>query len=155
MNLKFVVLLILSYLTAFVINFMPSLKHPDSEMNIINLFATIFFLLVIVIVAIKKTNPKKENKKLMVFLMSGAIAGVLVYFIKMYEDITFQYAVLDIIASIQYPIYLIFTTPLFGANILLDFSYATFALVTSFFYLLVFILSWRKSYEHKFNKGNF
>lgn len=51
-----------------------------------------------------------------------------------------EYAILDMIASIQYPFYLMFTTPLFGVNSLFDINYETFSLLMSAVYILAFIL---------------
>lgn len=140
MKLKLLVLLICSYLLAFSTNLFPSLKHPDSNMNIFNLMATTLFLIVLLIFVKKGVYSGKSNKKLKVFLIFGFISGLVVYVINMFESTMMDYAILDIIASIQYPFYLIFTTPLFGVNFLFDLSYATFALLMSIVYVLVFIL---------------
>lgn len=140
MKLKLLVLLICSYLLAFSTNLFPSLKHPDSNMNIFNLLATTLFLIVLLIFVKKGVYSGKSNKKLKLFLIFGFISGLVVYVINMFESTMMDYAMLDIIASIQYPFYLIFTTPLFGVNFLFDLSYATFALLMSAVYVLVFIL---------------
>lgn len=135
MKFKLLILLMCLYVVAFTINVIPSIKHPDSNMNIFNLFATILFLLVLLMYS------KKSTKKLKILSIFGVISGVLVFVITRVEDFMFNYAILDAIGSIQYPLYLIFTTPLFGINFLFDLSYGTFALLMSLFYIFVFILT--------------
>lgn len=140
MKVKLLFLLTCSYLIAFSTNLIPSLKHPDSNMNIFNLLVTTLFLIVLLIFVKKGVFSGNSNKKLKVFLIFGFISGLVVYVIKMFESTMMDYENLDIIASIQYPFYLMFTTSLFGVNFLFDLSYEIFALLMSAVYVLVFIL---------------
>jgi len=135
MDYKLLVLLICSYILAFSINMMPALKHPDLNLNVFNLFVSIILLIVLLI------YTRKGNNKLKVFSIIGVISGVLIFTIKTFENSMFDHTFWDTIASIQYPFYLIFTTPLFGLNILFDLNYATYSLLLSLFYFLVFILA--------------
>ncbi|WP_019413243.1 hypothetical protein [Paenisporosarcina sp. TG20] len=152
MNFKLLILLICSYLIAFSINLMPSIKHLDLHMNIFNLLATTLFSLILLLFI---TKGLKANKKIKTLLLFGVFTGVLVYVIKMFEDFMFKYIILDILASIQYPFYLIFMIPLFRANFLFDLSYPTFALLMSIFYLLALILVSCKKTNYKRNQlGN-
>lgn len=140
MKFKLLFLLICSYLIAFSTNLIPSLKHPDSNMSIFNLLATSLFLIALIIFIKKASYSGKSNKGLKVFLIFGFISGLVVYVIKMFEGTLMDYAILDMIASIQYPFYLLFTTPLFGVNYLFDINYETFSLLMSAVYVLAFIL---------------
>ncbi|WP_099157122.1 hypothetical protein [Virgibacillus ndiopensis] len=140
MKIKIGILLIISYLIAFVINFLPSMKYPDANINLVNLLATILLLGVLIIFTNKMRGTKRSPKLLRIFYIFGIIAGVLVLVLKMLEDYTLKYAILDIIASIQYPLYVFFTTPFFGANMLFNVNYATFAVFTSLFYMLMLVL---------------
>lgn len=146
MKLKLFMLLIYSYLIAFSTNLIPSLKHPDSTMNIFNLLATTLFLITLLIFINKGSYSGKLNKGVKVFLIFGFISGLVVYIIKMFEGSMMDNAILDMIASIQYPFYLMFTTPLFGVNYLFGINYETFSLLMSVVYVLVFIfvLSFKK-----------
>ncbi len=133
------IIVICAYLVAFSINLMPALKHPDLNMTLLNLIASLIFLTVFF------TYARKSDKKLAVFSLVGMISGIIVFLITTFESFMFEYAILDVIASIQYPLYLIFTTPLFGGNLLINVNYEIFSLLTSLFYLLVYL---------KFKKAN-
>lgn len=126
-------IVIFVYLLAFAINLMPSIKYPDLTMSIIHLIVSLLFLTVFVLYA------KKGDKKLAVFSMIGMISGICIFLIKTVESFMFDYAIFDVIASIQYPLYLVFTTPLFGGNLLISVNYEIYSLLTTMFYLLVYI----------------
>ncbi|MFE8697455.1 hypothetical protein ACFYKT_14015 [Cytobacillus sp. FJAT-53684] len=140
MKFKLLILLICTYIIAFSTNLIPSLKHPDSNMSIFNLLATSLFLITLLVFIKKASYSGKSNKGLKVFLIFGFTSGLVVYVIKIFEGTMMDYAILDMIASIQYPFYLMFTTPLFGVNYLFDINYETFSLLMSAVYILVFIL---------------
>lgn len=140
MKLKLIIFLICSYLIAFATNLIPSLKHPDSTLNIFNLLVTVLFLIALVIFIKQASYSGKLNKVLKIVLIFGFISGFVVYIIKLFEDTMMNYAILDMIASIQYPFYLLFTTPLFGINYLFDINYEIFSLLMSAVYTIAFIL---------------
>ncbi|WP_019413432.1 hypothetical protein [Paenisporosarcina sp. TG20] len=131
MNYKFLLLLLVSYLLAFSINLMPALKYPDLNMNIFNLLVTLLFMFLLFLYS------KKGSKTLKVFSIVGVISGVLVFVVTTFEHAMIGNGILDVIASIQYPFYLIFITPLFGGNILFDLSYGSYSLLMSLFYGVV------------------
>lgn len=140
MKLKLFIFLICSYLIAFTTNLIPSLKHPDSTISIFNLLSTALFLIALLIFIKEASYSGKSNKGFKVFLIFGFLSGVVIYVIKMFEGTIMDYAILDMIVSIQYPFYLMFTTPLFGVNYLFDISYETFSLLMSTVYVIAFIL---------------
>jgi len=141
-NYKFLILLMVSYLLAFSINLMPALKHPDLNMNIFNLIVTLLFMLLLLLYS------KKGSKTLKIFSIVGVISGVLVFVVTTFEHAMFDNVILDAIASIQYPLFLIFTTPLFGGNVLFDLSYGLYSLWMSLFYGVVLCLTvyFKKNY---------
>ncbi|MEZ7173075.1 hypothetical protein [Sporosarcina sp. OR05] len=54
-------------------------------------------------------------------------------------------AVLDIILSVQYPLYVLFITPLFGLNVVMNAGYGVFSAIISVVYLLAFVsMMWWK-----------
>ncbi len=134
MKYIFLLLLIGSYLLAFSVNLMPSIKHPDSDIDILNSLVTILFMVLLL------TYSIKGSKLLKTFSIFGIISGVIVFVIKTFEHDMIGNGILDVIASIQYPFYLIFITPLFGGNILFDLSYGSYSLLMSLFYGAVFVL---------------
>ena len=128
------IIVVFAYLVAFSINLMPALKYPDLNVNLFNLVVSIIFVTAILLYA------RKGEQKLAIFSMVGLISGVIVFLINTFESFMFKYAILDVIASIQYPFYLIFTTPLFGGNLLINVNYEVYSLLTSLFYLIVYVI---------------
>ena len=128
------IIVVFAYLVAFSINLMPALKYPDLNVNLFNLVVSIIFVTAILLYA------RKGEQKLAIFSMVGLISGVIVFLITTFESFIFEYAILDLIASIQYPLYLIFTTPLFGGNLLINVNYEVYSLLTSLFYLIVYVI---------------
>jgi hypothetical protein len=135
MKNKFSILLIVSYLLAFSVNLMPSLKYPDVNVNIFHLLATLLFIFLLLMYS------KKGSKTLKVFSIVGVVSGVLIFVVKTFENAMLENAILDAIASIQYPLFLIFTTPIFGGNILFNLSYGSYSLLMSLFYGAVLCLT--------------
>lgn len=132
MNKKLLILLIVSYLLAFSINLMPAIKHPDLQIGMLNFLVSLVFMAFIVICL--KTGSQKLKK----FIIGGTYAGIVIFFISELETYYISgSSIFDVIASIQYPVYLIFIVPLFGMNLLLDTSYEMFSLMTIIFYLVV------------------
>ncbi len=114
---------------------MPAIKHPDLNVNVFNLLVTLLLMFLLLM------NSKKGSKKLKVYALVGVISGVFVFVITTFEHAMFDNVILDSIASLQYPFYLIFTTPVFGVNILFDLSYGSYSLLMSLFYGVVFGLT--------------
>lgn len=135
MKYLFLILLIGSYLLALSINLMTSIKHPDSTIGIFNLLVTVLFMVLLLLYS------KKGSKILKIFSIFGVISGVILFVITTFEHSMIGNGILDVIASIQYPFYLIFITPLFGGNILFDLSYGSYSLWMSLFYGVVFGLT--------------
>ena len=132
MKNKLLIILIGSYFLAFSINFMPALKHPDINMGIFNIIVTILFVLFLLMYS------KKDSMFLKIFSVFGVISGVIVFLISTFKSTMIGNGILDVIVSIQYPFYLIFTTPLFGGNLLFNFDYGSYSLLLSLFYAIVF-----------------
>ncbi|UJL46811.1 hypothetical protein KFZ58_02325 [Virgibacillus sp. NKC19-16] len=135
MNYKFLILLIGSYLLAFSVNLMPALKHPDLNINIFNLLVTLLFMFLLLMYS------KKGSKILKLFSIVGVISGILVFVIATFESTMIGNGILDLIVSIQYPFYFIFTIPVFGGNMLFDLSYGGYSLLMSLFYGIVLTLT--------------
>lgn len=135
MKYKFLLCLIASYLLAFSVNLMPAIMHPDLNVDVFNLLVTLLFMFLLLM------YTRKGSKKLKVFAVLGVISGILVFIITTFEHAMFDNIILDSIASLQYPFYLIFTTPVFGGNILFDLSYGSYSLLMSLFYGIIFGLT--------------
>lgn len=134
------IFLVCAYLIAFATNLIPSLRHPDSTMSFLHPFATALFIIVLLIYIKQAACHAKAANRLKAFLILGFLSGFVVYVMKIFESTIMDYAILDMIASIQYPFYLLFTTPLFGFNYLLDINYEIYSLLMSGVYIIGFIL---------------
>lgn len=135
MKSKLFISLCFSYLIAFTINLIPSIKHPDSMMTIINLLASTLVVIALV-VFMKKTSFQNVVVKNTLFI--GFISGLIVYTVNFLTSLT-EIAMIDTLAAIQYPFYLIFVTPFFGMNYLVGLSYDAFSLLLSAVYLFAFV----------------
>ncbi|MYL46389.1 hypothetical protein GLV94_12115 [Virgibacillus halodenitrificans] len=131
MKYRFLVLLIASYILAFSVNLMPSIMYPDLKVNGFNLLVTLLFMFLLLL------DSRRGSKMLKVFAVLGAISGILVFFITTFEHAMFDNIILDSIASLQYPFYLIFITPVFGGNLLFAQSYGSYSLLMSLFYGII------------------
>lgn len=129
------ILLIGTYLLAFVMNFMPAIKHPDLNLDRIDLITSILFAIFLLIYS------STGSKKLRIFSMFGIFSGIAIFLIVNFESVMSDNFILNAIASIQYPLYSIFTIPFFGGNLLFDVNYATYSLYLSLFYVIVLGLS--------------
>lgn len=116
-------LLIGVYLLAFMLNFMPAIKHPDLNVSSIALFSSILYALLLLIYSIS------GDKKIRIFSLVGILSGVLIYLI--------DHFILNAIDFLQHPLYAIFTIPFFGGNRLFDIHYAQYSLFLSLFYGVV------------------
>lgn len=108
-------------------------------MNAFNLIATGLFLTALLMFIKEASFCSKFKSGLKAIFLFGSISGLIVYSIKISESVMMDYAILDIIGSIQYPFYLIYTTPLFGINYLFNLNYETFSLLMSSVYGMAFI----------------
>ncbi len=131
MKYRFLVLLIASYILAFSVNLMPSIMYPDLNVDGFNLLVSLLFMLLLLLYS------RRGSKKLKVFAVLGVISGILVFFITTFEHAMFDNIILDSIASLQYPFYLIFITPVFGGNLLFAQSYGSYSLLISLFYGII------------------
>ena len=122
-RLLFFMLLIGVYLLAFMLNFMPAIKHPDLNVSSIALFSSILYALLLLIYSIS------GDKKIRIFSLVGILSGVLIYLI--------DHFILNAIDFLQHLLYAIFTIPFFGGNRLFDIHYAQYSLFLSLFYGVV------------------
>lgn len=134
MKLLVCFLFMISYVLAFITNFMPALKNPDLTIGSTHLLSTFFFLVMFVQYVIK------VHERFKYVLLLGMFSGLIVFVVNLFEELIFKYAILDVVASIQYPMYIIFITPFFGANMLFDISYGSYSLLVSFVYFLLYML---------------
>ena len=145
MKFKWVILVIGTYLIAFSINLFPSMKHPDSMMNISHLLATLLFLFGFLIFIKKSPQNGKFDKVIKLSLILGILSGLIVFVIGMFEGALSNHLILELMTAIQYPSYFLFITPWFGLNQIFDLNYQLFSLIVSVVYLFLLILNFKKT----------
>jgi len=123
------IVLFVAYLVSLVANTFVSLKYPDGTITVVMLLLSTI-LLVIDILWIRKAFNSKWGKGLKIFALCGMMTGPVVWLIG-----TFDF--LEIVSAVQYPLYIVFITPFFGLNLLLDVSYQVFSLIVSVYYLII------------------
>jgi hypothetical protein len=136
---KHTILMASIYIVSLSINLIPSLKHPDSNLTLINLLTSLM-LMIAIILWVKSVATSKKTRFLKIISAIGMISGIFVFSISQVQHITYEILILDIVSGIQYPLYLLFITPLFGINYILNTNYGVFSVIISLFYLATFLL---------------
>lgn len=136
---KHAILMTIIYIVSLSMNVMPSLKYPDSSLSLVNLLASLMLMLAIVF-WFKSLMTVKKLKVLKIISTIGMVSSICIFLISWVEHMTYEIFILDIILGIQYPLYLLFVTPLFGMNYIFNSGYGIFSGIASLFYLAVFLL---------------
>ena len=133
--------LITIYLAVVGINLFVSLKFPDITIKAVH-FTASFILFVIVLIGVTKSLRYLKG-----ILLVGAVSSIFVAFTHLFNDFLLNHWILDMIAGLQYPLYILFITPLFGVNIFIKGLSGTFALycivIFISLYVLAKIVTWR------------
>ena len=124
-----IIIIIVIFISALLLNFMPAIKFPDHRISIFNLAISVLFL-----IGILYYSSVKDGTALYGI---GFVATLVIFVVNLTENHLFDYVVLDVLANIQYPLYVIFVIPLFGLNKLLNLSYGNFSLIVSLLYLTI------------------
>ncbi|MER2261306.1 MAG: hypothetical protein ABS934_04775 [Psychrobacillus sp.] len=126
---KFLIMIIVIYIIALLVNFVPAIKFPDHRISIFNLAISVLFLIGILYYSSVKNG--------IVLYGIGFVATSVIFVVNLIESYLFDYVVLDVLANIQYPLYVIFVIPFFGLNKLLNMSYGNFSFIVSLLYLII------------------
>lgn len=118
-----------------IINFMPAIKYPDLSINPANFLISFLFLLVFVFYSL---IGGKLYRNLMII---GFIGSVFIFVVHHYRNFIYEIWILDVLSSIQYPLYVLYVAPLFGMNLLLDYNPEVYSFCVSFVFLLCFLVS--------------
>jgi len=129
--------IIIIYLFALGMNFLPSIKYPDSSLSIINLIISVS-LLVTTIIKLKSIVVSQNNKFIQIIMLCGICSSLFVLIAYEFQHIAHKYMILDVILGIHYPLYIVFITPLFGLNYIFNVNYGMFSGIIGIFYLLGF-----------------
>ncbi|MGM8215489.1 hypothetical protein ACLIA0_07920 [Bacillaceae bacterium W0354] len=132
MNQKYIIVTFILYIAAIIINVIPSIKYPDYELTLFHLITSILFF-IILFVLLKKSPKRFVNT----FLIIAASSSALVFIINSFVNQSVNNLILDVMSSIQYPLFIFFVTPFFGINYLLNVNYDLFASFTSIAYIVI------------------
>ena len=143
MNVKFILIILGTYIFSLFVNFFPALKHPDAEMTLLHFFSSAIFLGALII------SYRKLYAILKKYLIIGMFAGIYIFISDIIITKMNENLILDLVTSLMYPLYFIFVTPLFGGNLLLNLSYSLYSIVVSIIYLGIYVILKRRNHLDK------
>ena len=120
------------YLVVISINLIVAIKFPDSTIMMHHLLASLVFLAILVYLSIKTSIQMKY------FLLLGIVCSMYTFaMIRLEGDLMGDFLILDGLVNLQYPLYILFVTPLFGLNY---FSEMSIDLVAAFIAVIYAVL---------------
>ncbi|MEC1180707.1 hypothetical protein P9B03_19815 [Metasolibacillus meyeri] len=128
------VILLGLYVITFAVNLFTSIKYPDANIGIQHIAVSLVLFSYVLFFISKEIRNKRVISKLKIFLLLGAVVNIAVYVINLFEG-----RVMDLVANIQYPAFLLFTTPLFGLNMLSNLNVGSFSLIIALIYAVTII----------------
>lgn len=120
------------------INLFVSLKYPDINIGFINFIVSFLFILFCLYLIFTSKNLFKPT---FVYWITPIVGCILVFIFENSFLLKSEHVILDVISGIEYPLYILFVTPIFGLNWLLKLKVSSFSLVCSTIYFVLFILS--------------
>ncbi|MGM9945952.1 MAG: hypothetical protein ACI33M_13460 [Lysinibacillus sp.] len=122
------------YFVVLAINLMSAIKFPDSTITIYHLLSSIVFLAMLIYVSIKNMMPIKY------FLLLATVGSIYVFtMIRLEADLIGDFLILDGLVNLQYPLYILFITPLFGLNYFSQMSIDLVAILIAIVYAVLLL----------------
>ncbi|MBN4050717.1 MAG: hypothetical protein COA82_11220 [Alkaliphilus sp.] len=129
------------YITAIGVNLLDSVKYPDSKIGLVNVAVSLLaFATIIIFSNYQIRNSNSNSKRNNVFLVAAIWSGILVYIITVFKDVMLNNTILDMFSNIQFPLYILFVTPLFGLNYFLEVTYGKLSMIIAIVYSVVLII---------------
>ncbi len=135
---KLAIIFFVLWIGAFGYNLQLALLYPDGTIMIGNLVVSIAYLGLVVFVFMYLIH-KKEFKILKLIGLLGTISVIIIFLLGLINTGEF----------ISLPLYIIFVTPLFGFNYLLDLDWEVFSILCSVVYLMIFLVQLLISRKYK------
>ncbi|MCH4888922.1 hypothetical protein EZV73_15105 [Acidaminobacter sp. JC074] len=135
---KYTILMMIIYILSFSINLIPSIKHPDLNLTLMNLLVSLLFMIATVL-WVKAAADSKWLKFLKSIMAIGTLSGLFIFIMSLVQHITIEYLILDAISGIQFPLYVLFVAPLFGLNFILNIDFGMFSLIMSLYYMALLL----------------
>lgn len=134
MKVKFILIILGVYIFSLIINLFPAIKHPDVKLNLLHFLSSAVFLGALTICY------RKLYLILRIYVILGMFAGIYIFISDNIINSMNENLILDLVTSLMYPLYIIFITPLFGGNLLLDISYSLYSIVVSIIFLFIYVI---------------
>lgn len=132
---KIIIPISILIVASYIVNFIPSIKYPDSSIHAHHLILSAACILSFLIFSL---ISKRSIFKF--FLVTGMLSGLLIFTLIYLESYFLGNLFFDMLSSIYYVLYIVFVTPLFGINQVLNAEVAYLSLFTSSIYLVLYLV---------------
>ncbi|TCI30626.1 hypothetical protein EVJ33_04825 [Exiguobacterium sp. SL-10] len=122
------------YVIAFAVNLIPSIMFPDATIQPIHAAASGLLLVCMLGTCLLRNRVAK------LLIMAILFASVTVFSLISFETYMYDIVLLDALFSIQYPLYILFVTPLFGLNFFLNVNPEYVSLLVFFIAILLLVI---------------
>lgn len=122
------------YMFAFLVNLIPSITYPDAAVHPFHGIASILLVICMIGTCLLRNRVAKR------FITTLLFASVTIFTLNSFESYIYDIAWLDILFSIQYPLYILFVTPLFGLNFFLNIAPEYVTLIVFFIAIVLLII---------------
>lgn len=135
MNKKWAFVFIALYLISLASNLMVSAMFPDLEIRAVHFIASMLLFIVLIFSIFKAVRYTKW------FFLTGAASSVFVALAQYLEGQLMGNLAFDMLSGLQYPLYVLFITPLFGLNYAFDMLPGKFALLCAGLFIFLLIVA--------------
>ena len=122
------------YVLAFIVNLIPSIMFPDATIQPIHAVASGLLLVCMFGTCLLRNRVAK------LLILAILFASVTVFTLISFESYVYDIVLLDALFAIQYPLYVLFVTPLFGLNYFLNVNPEYVALLVFFIAILLLVI---------------
>lgn len=133
-NKRCIVTLSVVYAIALIVNIIPSATFPDATIRLPHAIASVALVLCMIGTCLMKNRVAKLYTTALLF------ASVTVFTLNSFEMYMHDILLLDALFSIQYPLFILFVSPLFGLNFFMNVEAEYVSLITFFIAILLLIL---------------
>lgn len=134
-NKVFLLVIVGVYLLALIINFTVAIKYPDLSISTPSFLISLILLLLLLFYSFFGERIYRF------MIIIGVVGSVFISVVQYYQDVIYDIWILDVLSALQYPLYVMYVAPLFGINLLLDYTPAMYTLSVSIVFLICLIIS--------------
>lgn len=133
-NKRCIVTLSVVYIIALMVNLIPSATFPDATILPLHAAASVALVLCMIGTCLMKNRAAK------LYITALLFASVTVFTLNSFETYMHDILLLDALFSIQYPLYILFVSPLFGLNFFTNVEAEYVSLITFFTALSLLVI---------------